>query len=88
MTVEDLIEQLKLLPPGAEVRIAYQPSWPLQVKLAGLAYQSPVDGEIYPAEDALTSESDHEDEQGIVFLVEGESPYDQPYAPRACWDVV
>lgn len=89
MTVQDLIEILQALPPGAEVRLAQQPSWPLQMTIAGLAYQSADDGEIYPVDDAPEPESpDQEQGQGIVFIVEGNHPGDTPYAPRGCWDVL
>lgn len=82
MTVEDLMEHLKLLPPGAQVRLALQPSWPLQALLAGVVYQTE-EGDLLPS-DVEPSE----DGEGVVFLVQSDNAPPEPYAPRECWNLV
>lgn len=66
VTVEELMDRLSEMPPGAEVRLAHQPSWPFEYSVDGW---SPVvavdpsedDGEGPPAEAGET----------VVYIVEG-----------------
>lgn len=71
-----------------EVRIAYQPSYPLAANLSALTHLSPdaepqseeeeEDWEDHPAEPTP-------DQPGVLWLAAGSNPYDAPYAPRAAW---
>lgn len=81
-TVADLIARLEELPEDAEVRIAFQPSYPLQFALRGVADSHDV------ADWDLDEPSPKSDEDArIVWLVEGNHPSDDsPYAPSAIWD--
>lgn len=47
MTVEELIEMLEQFDPEAEVRIASQPSWPMEYELSGV---DATDGAVFLAE--------------------------------------
>jgi hypothetical protein len=47
MTVQELIEMLSELDPFAEVRLATQPSWPLEYELTGLLAQDPAEQVVY-----------------------------------------
>lgn len=71
ITVRELIERLQDAPRDAEVRVAIQPSYPLQVHLEGVAG---VDGE------------DPEGDDNVVFLVASDSHPKNPYAPRNLWE--
>lgn len=42
MTVQELRDLLEVLDAGDELRFAYQPSWPLAAKVAGIAVSSGV----------------------------------------------
>ncbi|WP_248582007.1 hypothetical protein [Nocardioides sp. InS609-2] len=93
ITVTELIERLQDCDPDAEVRLATQPNWPLQYHLAGIATTEDIamdrrceDHDFYNCEDC--AEGRLQDDGSIVYLVEGSQHYDQPYAPRAAWDVV
>lgn len=81
-TVADLIERLQELPEDAVVRIAHQPTYPLQFALRGVADSREVaDWD----EDEPSTHAD--DETVIVWLVDGDHPHDDsPYAPSAIWD--
>lgn len=74
MTVAELIERLNECDPNAEVRLATQPTYPLQSTLRGVA----------------ASEDDGEDgfsqATGPVYLVEGSQDANQPYAPGWVFD--
>lgn len=81
MTVSELIERLQDIADDGfgecEVRLATQPSWPLQFRVAGVA----------APDDASRGMGDPDDEPddaaGVVYIVEGGSPHDDsPYAPR------
>lgn len=85
MNVRDLIERLNDLDPEAEVLIASQPSWPMQNKLTGVASAEDVQAET-ACEDHETYNCPLCEVPPIIYLVEGSSP-DQPYAPRAAWEV-
>lgn len=58
MTVADLIEELKWMPEGAEVRFASQPNWPLEYSI----------GDVTSAE--IENRSTGEAEE-VVYLAEG-----------------
>lgn len=85
MTVQELIDRLSEMDPGATVLMAHQPSWPLQFELRGIASGEDIAGE--------TRCEDHQsygcplcDALLVVYLVEGSHPA-HPYAPRAAWEV-
>ena len=42
MTVDELIELLSEIPGDTEVRIASQPSWPVEHEIAGIHLRGPV----------------------------------------------
>lgn len=80
MTVNEMIERLQEAADDGfgecEVRLAFQPSWPLQFTVAGIA--TPDD------ESRAQGEPDEEpnDAASVVYLVEGGHPDDDsPYAP-------
>jgi hypothetical protein len=95
MNVAELIEALEGQDPQAEVRLATQPNWPLAFHLSGVVSQKEIDrgeddedcGHSVPQEGCLCSGPDPEAEEKetIVWLAEGGSVYDAPYAPRGVW---
>ena len=58
MTVADLIEELKWMPEGVEVRFASQPNWPFEYDIVGV-----VSAEVEDRRDEEVTE--------IVYLEEG-----------------
>jgi hypothetical protein len=72
MTVNEMIERLQEVAEEGmgefELRLAFQPGWPLQFEVGGLAT---------PEE---TRDEDGRPE--VVYLVEGAHPEDTPYAPQ------
>jgi hypothetical protein len=62
MTVEELRELLEEFEDGAEIRIATQPSWPLQFRIAGVVGEE-IDYEEMEGEWQL----EHEDCDGVRF---------------------
>lgn len=93
MKVSELLEMLQELPGDCEVRLAQQPSYPLQMHLGGVVVEMRV---------PETEDSDEECEyalpgspevllaradNSVVYLTEGSSVYDTPYASRRLWDV-
>lgn len=84
MTVAELRDLLADLPDDAEVRLATQPNWPLAFELRGVATGDSIAGEVDCREHGLFSCDDCAD-QSVVWLVEGNSVFDDPYAPRAAW---
>lgn len=88
MNVRELMERLSDLDPDAEVLLAHQPSWPLQFTLGGVASSEDIAAESecdehkdYNCDDCVAAQG-----EPVVYLVEGDHP-DDPYAPRAAWDV-
>jgi len=71
MNVEELIERLRDLDPHAEVRLATQPSWPLQFHIQGVA----------TAPDTPEHDDGSATDGGVVYIVEGEPVSQTPYAP-------
>ena len=61
-----------------EVRIAYQPTYPLAAILCCATHLTPT-GDDDERLDAT------EDEPGVLWLAAGSSPHDEPYAPRTAW---
>ena len=41
LTARQLIEYLQQLDPETEIRAAYQPTWPLEARITGLAQNNP-----------------------------------------------
>lgn len=80
MTVNELLERLREAADEGfgecEIRLAFQPTWPLQFTVAGIA--APND------ESRAQGEPDEEpdDAASVVYVVEGGHPADDsPYAP-------
>ena len=78
MTVADLMELLENADPEAEVRLAMQPSYPLQHKIRGVVTHEDLD-----LEEALEDDDEDGPDElaGIVWIVEGGQVYDRPYLP-------
>jgi hypothetical protein len=98
MTVQDLIEALEDFDPDSIVRLAFQPSWPLQFDIANVRdAQGDVDEwQEYHADCDIVDFAENrcdscgdsldapENGQPIVYIVEGGHPRDDsPYAPRS-----
>lgn len=84
-TVQDLFNVLEELMEAGhgerELRVAYQPNYPLQAHFDGVS----VPEDWLPDED--TEPEDIEKRKAMpIFLVCGSSDYDNPYAPRAVFD--
>ena len=80
MTVNEMIERLHEVAEDGfgecEVRLAFQPNWPLQFTVGGIA--TPED------ESRGMGEPDEEpdDAASVIYIVEGDHPRDDsPYAP-------
>lgn len=67
MTVKDLIRQLEDFDPYAEVRLAFQPSWPFEHSIGNVVSVDLTD------EDALEDDPfvDHNTGERIVYIGEG-----------------
>jgi hypothetical protein len=61
MNVAELREMLDGLPDDTEVRIAQQPNWPFEYSIADVVI---IGGELGATEE-------HEDDEPVVYLVEG-----------------
>lgn len=89
MKVSELIDLLGDFDPDAEVRVATQPTYPLQSHLRGVAGSDDLSGETQCERHEHYNCDDPECVgEPIVWLVEGSQHSDSPYAPRALWDVV
>ena len=88
MKVRELQEMLEGYDPDDEILVATQPNYPITVELIGvtdsrkLAESVNLDCRCCPPATGGSEKSIN------VWLVTGSSPYDQPYAPRACWEAV
>lgn len=82
MKVRELQEMLEGYDPDEEILVAIQPSYPIAVELVGVTDSAQI-AQSVGVEDALIP-----GEPINVWLVTGSSPYDKPYAPRACWEGV
>lgn len=84
MRVNELRDALEDLDGDLEVRIGWQPSWPLRMRVAGVV--TPQD-----LQDIREDEYDEEPDEAesFVWLVgsEGVDYNEHPYAPRALWEV-
>lgn len=85
MTVAELMEILESADPEAEVRLAMQPSYPLQHRVRGVVTRDDLESEAVEEEDF----DEMEKFDGIVWIVEGGQVYDEPYLPgvvaNAAW---
>lgn len=82
MIVREMIERLGEYDQDAEVRIASQPSYPLQSTVRGVCSMDEV--REYSTDDLDDSNSP---EENVVFIVEASQVYETPYAPRDCFEV-
>lgn len=73
MKVAELIAMLEECDPDAVVKMATQPSYPIQSNLRGVAHDGDEDA------DGFT-------ENEVVYLVEGSQDYHRPYAPSWVFD--
>ena len=80
MTVDEMIERLQEAADdgfgACELRLAFQPSWPLQFEVGGIATPD--------VESRATDEPDEEPKETtpVVYITEGDHPRnDSPYAP-------
>lgn len=88
MNVRELIERLGDFDPDADVLLAIQPDWPLQFELAGLTSSEdlPASEEPCEAHEAWAcQECEPEEWEVVVYLVQGDHPGDEAYAPREAW---
>ena len=72
MKVSTLLKLLEGVDENAEVMIAYQPNWPLAAKVAN----------VIPNDERDERDGDHHEDGTMVWIVAGDAPYDDPYAPR------
>jgi hypothetical protein len=89
MKVRELQEMLEGYDPDDEIRVATQPNYPIAVELVGVTDTMKIieaECDFYPNDDVF--EAEFEARGQVIWLVTGSSPYDQPYAPRACWEAV
>jgi hypothetical protein len=77
MTVQDLIDSLSGYELDAEVRIAYQPNYPLECGVAGAIANHEID---VPEEEATPSQPD--EGQEVVWITAGN---DIGYASARLW---
>jgi hypothetical protein len=81
MTVGELKNILDYLDEDKEIRVAFQPSWPLRAKI-----QSVVDGEELSGERDDGYEDTPESAQFVWIAVDQVSSYSEhPYAPKEAW---
>ncbi len=81
MTVGEMKRLLETLDDDLEVRIAHQPSWPLQYTVTDL-----VECPVFDEEDLGDDEENDtvvvpEGAPRIAYVVEGSQIYDDPYLP-------
>jgi len=82
MKVRELQEMLEGYDPDDEILVATQPNYPITVELVGVTDSVQIGLASVTQDDAIARDFFN------VWLVTGSSPYDQPYAPRACWEAV
>lgn len=94
MTVQELIDRLEVcledLGPDTEVRLAFQPNYPLAFEIGDVVDGTDLqdDESDYDEDDdeapVIDDESDYDDVTPVIWITEGGHPsYDSPYAPRA-----
>jgi hypothetical protein len=86
MTVRELIERLDNEDQDATVRLAYQPSWPLQSSFRGVIASSELQPD--PEDPEAADFSSYKGSAAeVVWLVEGSQNRDgSPYAPRTVFE--
>lgn len=96
MTVDELIESLQAISDEgygeSEVRMATQPNYPLATNLKGVVLDKGEEEECEVCDgvgcDECPEDGDGPGVDRLVWLVEGSSCADSPYAPRHLWDLV
>ena len=84
MKVHELRALLAEYDDDDEILVATQPNYPITVELIGVTDSRKLAESVnLDDHDVIGSEKPIN-----VWLVTGSSPYDQPYAPRACWEAV
>ena len=97
MKVEELIDILSRMPKDAEVRMAHQPSYPLQYNVQGVAEESAIkwteddEAEAEADEEEYNADIRHAPVSAVVWIVEGghpdsDEPRSNPYLPKQVWD--
>jgi len=83
MNVREMIEMLEGFDPDAEIRLASQPSWPMQHYIAEVA-------EVELPLCRICDEDEEDDDcdcdgetQTMIYIGEGDQPYSDPYLPGA-----
>lgn len=88
MNVKDLIALLAQYDEDAEVRLATQPSWPLQYQIAGVAsLEEVVMGDQCDEHGNWHCDECAENAPAVVYIAEGNGFGDDPYASSAVWEV-
>ncbi len=88
MTIDELValaeEAREDLGGGAQVRIAYQPGWPLRAALAYVTIPHSTDpDELYGPDETATGQGN---DGTFLWLATGDIPDgENPYAPRWAW---
>lgn len=84
MNLDELIDLLSDIRDdvggNTEVRLAFQPNWPLAYHISNVTVASSDE------DDDFEEDSDSADQKPIVWIAEGSHPSDSPYAPRSAWD--
>lgn len=81
MTVAELKDILSYLDEDKEVRVAFQPNWPLRAKISNV-----MDGEEIFTHDEDEDDQTPESAQFVWIAVDQVSSYSEhPYAPREVW---
>lgn len=97
MNVGELMEMLEGMDENAEVRIAYQPNYPLQCAVGAVTDLTEKKegvclgcggGVAFPIEECECEPEDQEkiDEENQVVWIATGNPTASGYAPRAAWD--
>lgn len=73
MTVAELMGELEGLPEDAEVRLAFQPNWPLQHTIDGW------NG---------VGRADFEDGTTVIYIAESGQDRDAPYLPKEAREAI
>jgi hypothetical protein len=84
MTVAELIQLLEQYDEDAEIRVAFQPSWPLRARVQNVIASDEVVDE--DDEDEDPAAADQRGENIVWIAVDQVSQYDEnPYAPKTVW---
>lgn len=79
MTVGELREHLEGYEEEQEIRVAFQPSWPLRARIQHVTSGEEVHGELYDDEDAK------EIADFVWIAVDQVGGDENPYAPKGAW---